>query len=291
MDMHSQSGASSDVTRGILLPIETWKSIFSFLCQQTREDITGTRDLLSLSRTCSAFQFEAESILYHHVRLTQSPAQLLTFASAVANYVHRAEAVRALYLQLSDYDSYRLDGVKKTVLQRLPNLKSLHIDRLEDPHDVLVHSPFRLRSFGINGRVFVRLHSEGHRRMSKIEGCPEESDVASRCEFLSELTTLTLYQNYRSTTLLDALQNYCTPYNITYLNIVSSLIRFKDRSSLYALADQLVSLRLHSVSGRSPPHTMERTYPWPINAVMDHVFPRLEYLELDEDSYIQKFLC
>ncbi|RPD73761.1 hypothetical protein L226DRAFT_613891 [Lentinus tigrinus ALCF2SS1-7] len=277
--------------RGIVLrlPIETWNSIFSSLCQQTEEE-DATRDLLSLSRTCSAFQFEAEPIIYRHVRLMDGPAQLLTFASAVARYAHRAEAVRSLYLWHPEDDPDRIDEeVIKDILQRLPNLKSLHVgDCLEDPYGVLIHSPFRLHSFEMDGDAFVCLHSEERCRMSRIQGCSEKDITSVRCEFLSELTTLTLMEI--SPSLPDALLKYSMPYNITHLNIVFSF-ECEDRSSLHPFAEQLVSLRVYpaprpraTLSTRFP---IMASHPWPTMLVMDHVFPRLKYLELDEDKYYQ----
>ncbi|RPD53994.1 hypothetical protein L227DRAFT_616554 [Lentinus tigrinus ALCF2SS1-6] len=240
------------------LPIETWNSIFSSLCQQTEEE-DAARDLLSLSRTCSAFQFEAEPIIYRHVRLMDGPAQLLTFASAVARYAHRAQAVRSLYLWHPEDDPDRLDEeVIKDILQRLPNLKSLHVgDCLEDPYGVLIHSPFRLHSFEIDGDAFVCLHSEERRRMSRIQGCSEKDITSVRCEFLSELATLTLMEI--SPSLPDAL-----------LKATRFSTCLPGPASKGDFIDQVPN---HGIT--------------PIMLVMDHVFPRLKYLELDEDKYYQ----
>ena len=268
-----------------MFPIETWRSIFANLRTQPRAD--NTRDMLALASTCSAFQFEAEPILYHTVWLTRGIPQLITFVAAITRYrTMRAHAVCALHMQLPSQERERAEDVTKGILQQLPNLRSLYIDDLEDPHGVLTPSPFRLRTFGLDGDAFFCLHSEERRRLR--EGQAQDHTNAFRCHFLSDITTLTLVD--MSMQLYNTLHKYCTPYNITHLNLISFPMR-GHANIVHALAHKLVSLRISpapyptsSVQAWLNFYTSES---WPTAVVKDHVFPRLEYLEVDEDRYDQ----
>ena len=274
--------------RGIVFPIETWRTIFANLYTQPSEHVT--RDMLSLAATCTAFQYEAELILYHNVRLTRGIAQLNTFLNAITQHAHRAQAVFILHLLVPSRESRSAEDVAKSVLEHLPNLRSLYIDPLEDPHDVLAHSPSRLRTLEIDGDAFVCLHLEERRRLRKLKSYTAYDVLEPfTCEVLSELTTLTIVDI--SIPLSDAFKTYSAPYNITHLNIISSPIRSL-MGIIHALADKLVSLRIYPALVSDPGLTawlghIETSGIWPTTVVANHVFPRLKYLEVDEDNYNQ----
>ena len=264
-----------------MFPIETWRVIFANLRAQPRAGIT--RDMLALASTCSAFYFEAEPILYHTVWLTRGIAQLVNFVTAISRYgTLRAHAVHALHLELPSQERERAKDVTKVILQQLPNLISLHIENLEDPHGVLTPFPLRLRAFGMDVDAFLCLHLEERRRLRQGQAQTRTTDNNTfRCQFLSNLTTLTLVDISRPL-YNTRLHEYCTPYNITHLNLI---VRAR-ANIVHALADKLVSLRISP----APCPTWDNSYAyksWPTAVVEDHVFPRLEYLEVDEDRYDQ----
>ena len=274
---------SSDSDRGILFPIETWKIIFDMAIEEST-DSERQKIMNVLVRTCSAFQFEAERLLYGRVNLTRGVAQLHSFKSAISTRRRRAQVV--VFLHIAIPPRYG-DGLARDIFNMLPNLVELQVNGMAEPRAVFARPAFRLHTLVISGDSLRYLHG--------VEDCTRNPDHLTsehntpfHFDFLSSLTTLTLvqpfdplpfpvtYESYRR------LMRYCSFYGITHLSLVfgSSMLC---SSAFQLLGDRLLSFRITTRRGRPPVEYVDwLSGPawWPTHFIRHSTCPRLLYFEL-----------
>ncbi|RPD73795.1 hypothetical protein L226DRAFT_572052 [Lentinus tigrinus ALCF2SS1-7] len=236
----------------------------------------------ALVRTCSAFQSEAERLLYRRVYLTRGLAQLHAFKLAIST-AQRRRAKAVVFLHIAIPPRYG-DRLAKDIFRRLPNLVELQVDGMAEPHAVFARAGFRLRNLVISGDSFRYIHGVED-CMRNPEHLTSEYNAPFQLDLFSNLSTLTLVQP----AVYDhgRLMRYCSYYGITHLNIVFQSTTWIASYVFGSLADQLVSFRITIRYGVPPVNYVDwLDCPpwWPTDLIRRWTCPRLRYLELCQNE-------